>query len=62
MKHLRFSISLRIYCIIGLSFYGLIGLATFVAPSDKGGTLIKFEATPKIKQMIADLLATKKAA
>ncbi|WP_398477518.1 cache domain-containing protein [Tardiphaga sp.] len=31
MKHLRFSISLRIYCIIGLSFCGLIGLATFQA-------------------------------
>ena len=31
MKYLRFSISLRIYCIIGLSFCGLIGLAIFQA-------------------------------
>ncbi|QUS38876.1 HAMP domain-containing protein [Tardiphaga alba] len=31
MKHFRFSISLRIYCIIGLSFCGLIGLAVFQA-------------------------------
>jgi methyl-accepting chemotaxis protein len=34
----------------------------FVARNDKGGILIRFDTTPKVKQMIANLLAAKQAA